>query len=240
LRYGTIMEMAEEAALSVQRRSSRWRARPALLRCGVWAGPLFIAVFLVEGGIRPDYDPLRHPISSLSLGRTGWTQRVNFWVTGGLYVAGALGLWRFRTHPSLTTQAGPILISTVGCGLVGAGVFSCDPINGYPPGTAEVSVQTRVGQLHDAFSAPVFVALPAAAVAYARVSSPAGDRGWVIGSLAAAVIQLATFVAAGTGFSQEQPALVPSAGAFQRASVEAGLGWLSALCARALLLQRRG
>lgn len=213
------------------------RSRAGLLRCGVMAGPLFISVFLAEGAVRSDYNPLRHPISALSLGPTGWTQRVNFWVTGGLYVAAAVGLWRSRTHPGLATRAGPTLLSTVGIGLIGAGVFPCDPINGYPPGTAEVRARTTTGKLHDLFSSPVFLCLPAAAVVYARAASRADDRTWVVGSLAAAVTQLAAFVAAGAGFSQEQPALVPWGGAFQRASVMAGFGWLSAWCARALRVQ---
>ena len=220
-------------------RSSWSRAREGLLRCGVVAGPLFISVFLVEGAVRPDYNPLRHPISSLALGPTGWTQRLNFWVAGGLYAAGALGLWRSQTQPGLATRAGPILLSTVGIGLIGAGVFPCDPINGYPPGTADVSGRTTVGRLHDLFSSPVFLCLPAAAVVYARAASRADDRTWVVVSLAAAVTQLAAFVAAGAGFSQQQPALVPLGGAFQRASVMAGFGWLSAWCARALRVQRR-
>jgi hypothetical protein len=220
--------------MDVPDRSPRPRTRAGLLRCGVVAGPVFTSVFLVEGAIRPDYNPLRHPISSLSLGPTGWSQRVNFWVTGGLYVAGALGLWRSRTQSGLDTRAGPILLGTVGVGLIGAGVFPCDPINGYPPGTVGMSARTPTGQLHDLFSSPVFLCLPAAAAVYARAASRAGDRTWVLSSLTAAVTQIVAFVAAGAGFSQEQPALMSSAGAFQRASVVAGFGWLSAWCAHAL------
>jgi hypothetical protein len=44
-----------------------------LLACGVIAGPLFVLVFVVEGATRADYDPLRHPVSSLALGYWGWT-----------------------------------------------------------------------------------------------------------------------------------------------------------------------
>jgi Protein of unknown function (DUF998) len=40
----------------------------ALFVCGVVAGPLFVLVFLIEGAMTPDYDPLRHPVSSLALG----------------------------------------------------------------------------------------------------------------------------------------------------------------------------
>ena len=53
------------------------RSRPTrrgLLSCGAVAGPLFVSVFWIEGVRRPDYKPLRHPVSSLSLGPRGWVQ----------------------------------------------------------------------------------------------------------------------------------------------------------------------
>lgn len=46
----------------------------ALLACGAIAGPLFIAVFLIAGATRADYDPLRHHISTLAIGDLGWIQ----------------------------------------------------------------------------------------------------------------------------------------------------------------------
>lgn len=42
----------------------------ALLACGAIAGPLFVVAFL-EGATCDDYDPLRHPVSSLALGPSG-------------------------------------------------------------------------------------------------------------------------------------------------------------------------
>jgi hypothetical protein len=59
----------------------------ALLSCGVIAGPLFVAAFLVEGAARVGYDPLRHPVSSLALGDHGWKQTANFVVAGLLTLA---------------------------------------------------------------------------------------------------------------------------------------------------------
>jgi Protein of unknown function (DUF998) len=44
----------------------------------------------------PDYDPLRLPISSLTLGPFGWTQTLNFSVVGLLTLAFAVGLVRLR------------------------------------------------------------------------------------------------------------------------------------------------
>jgi len=34
-----------------------------LLACGIIVPLFFSSVFLIEGAIRPDYSPLRHPIS---------------------------------------------------------------------------------------------------------------------------------------------------------------------------------
>jgi hypothetical protein len=76
-----------------------------LLPCGVVAGPLFVAAFLVEGATRADYDPLRHPVSSLQLGGTiGWTQIANFIIAGLLTLGFALGV-RSALWPS--TCSGP-------------------------------------------------------------------------------------------------------------------------------------
>ena len=65
---------------------ARWLAGQTrrLLRCGMWAGPVFTATFLAEGAVRDGYRPLRHPVSSLALGPRGWIQTVNFAVTGVL------------------------------------------------------------------------------------------------------------------------------------------------------------
>ena len=69
-----------------------WTRR--LLRCGVAAGPVFVAVFLFEGAVREGYRPLRHPVSSLALGSRGWIQAANFAVAGTLFLAAAKGLAR--------------------------------------------------------------------------------------------------------------------------------------------------
>jgi hypothetical protein len=53
------------------------RRRGLLLRRGASTGPLFVTVFLIEGARRADYTPIRHPVSSLSLGRQGWVQVAN-------------------------------------------------------------------------------------------------------------------------------------------------------------------
>ena len=135
-----------------------------LLWCGVVGPAFFVVSFLVQGAVRPGYDPLRHPVSSLSLGGgAAWVQSATFLITGLLVIAFAVGLGRAGCG-----RWTPILIGLVGLGLMGAGVFTSDPINGYPPGTPIPAPRTTSGILHDQFSTPVFTALPAACLVMAR------------------------------------------------------------------------
>lgn len=207
-----------------------------LLEAAAAAGPLFISAALVQGAVRPGYDPLRHPISSLSIGSKGWVQRANFLVTGALYLAGAHGLAhapRGRGNPE--TRTGPILISTVGLGLIGAAIFTTDPISGYPPGSPPTQDPLSVqAHLHNLASTPVFLCLPTAAAVYAHAFYRSGEPGWMVFSLGAAVAQLGTFVLAAAGFAQ-QPAFVAYGGLAQRVSLASGFGWLTALAARAMV-----
>lgn len=191
----------------------------ALLTCGAVAGPLFVVAFLVEGATRAGYDPLRHPVSSLSIGPSGWTQMANFLVTGLLVVAFALGLRQ---------RAAAILVGLIGIGLIGAAAFTCDPINGYPPGTPLAPVQTISGTLHNAFSALVFLGLPIACVVVARAAGRAGHQRFAAASIAAAIAFFTLFVLAALGFAQD-PTFLPIGGLMQRLCLAVGLGWLTAL-----------
>lgn len=83
-----------------------------LLACGAIAGLLFVLVFLLEGATRANYDPLRHPVSSLALGDYGWVQSANFVVAGLLTLAFSVGLRRVFRPP----RAGPGGHSWSGCG----------------------------------------------------------------------------------------------------------------------------
>jgi hypothetical protein len=204
-----------------------------LLRCGLAAGPVFVAVFLFEGAVREGYWPLRHPVSSLALGPRGWIQAGNFAVAGSLFLAGAAGLAR-ADDPASSSRAAPALIGAAGAGLIGSAVFTTDPVSGYPPGTPDALTRlSRTGAAHNLAAVPVFAGLPAAALVCGWRSSRAGQRGFGRYSAATAVTMLATMALAAAGFGQS-PRLVPLGGLFQRASIITGFGWLTALSARAL------
>jgi hypothetical protein len=215
------------------RRTGSGRLTARLLRCGVAAGPLFITTFLAAGATRADYDPLRHPVSSLALGPHGWVQVVNFVTAGVLCGAAAVGL--ARAPLTVRTRIGPILVGGAALGLLGSGAFLTDPVSGYPPGTPDllVSHSSTETMLHDLFAIPVFLGLPAAALAYGWAFRRAGDRGWATYSTASGLGMLATFVLTSAAFAQA-PALVEFGGLLQRLTITIGLGWLTAVSLRAL------
>ena len=204
-----------------------------LLRCGVAAGPAFVAVFLLEGALRDSYRPLRHPVSSLALGPRGWIQAGNFAVAGTLFLAGAAGLARAgKAVPS--SRVAPALIGAAGAGLIGSAIFTTDPVSGYPPGTPDALTEpSRTGTVHNLAAIPVFVGLPAAALACGWRSWRAGQNRFALYSCGSAVTMLTSMLLAGAGFGQSRR-LVNLGGLFQRASIITGFAWLTALSAQAL------
>ena len=209
----------------------------ALLACGAIGGPAFVVVFLIEGATRINYSPLRQPVSSLSLGAFGSIQIANFITTGCLLLAFAMGLRR-ALRPSGGSTWGPVLVGSLAFGLIGAGVFIADPLNGYPPGTPMVPLERTVhGRLHDLFGLPVFLGLPIACFVFSRVFARLGERGWAIYSTLSGFLMFVAFVLAGMGFSQN-PSLVNVAGVFQRLSITIGWSWMTLLAVH--LLRGRG
>ncbi|MEV5892415.1 DUF998 domain-containing protein [Nonomuraea fuscirosea] len=121
-----------------------------------------------RGRIPRRLQPLRHPVSSLALGPSGWTQIANFITTGLLMLLFAIGLRRHLHAAGRPSTWGPLLVGTYAIGLIGAGVFVTDPVGGYPLGTPAQAVHTWHGMLHDSpFSLSVFASLAAACFVFA-------------------------------------------------------------------------
>ena len=172
------------------------RGTRALLACGLVAGPLWWAVVLVQMVTRPGFDVRRHAISLLSLGDVGWIQVINFIVAGTLLVAGALGMRR-ALDGGRGGAWGPPLVGAFGLGLIGAGLFAPDPLNGFPPGTPTSPGQLSVhGALHLLFSSASFLSLiVVASVVFARRFAALAQRGLAVYAVAAGVCVLAAWAA---------------------------------------------
>ncbi len=173
---------------------TRW-----LLRCGLVAGPAFVIVFSVDGATRPGYRPLRHPVSSLSLGPRGWVQVTNFAVTGALYLAAAAGLAR-AADPATRARTDSGLVAVAAAGLIGAAAFRTDPVSGYPPGSPDVPARpSRTGTAHNLLSAGVFLGVPAAAFADGWRALRRGRVGWGLYCAGTAMSMLAAMGGGGRG-----------------------------------------
>jgi len=200
------------------------------LTAGAIAGPLFAATALVEGALRPDYHPIRHPISSLAFGPRRGVQIANFLLTGALYAGLAVGLSRARDEDDRSSVM-PMLVGSSAAGLVLSGLFTADPVSGYPIGTPDRAVPTAVGTLHNLAAIPLVVGVTGSAMVEARHSVKRGEYVWAALSAAVVVLMPFTFVLAGAGFAQ-QPRLVARAGLMQRISVGTALGWVTVLAIR--------
>jgi hypothetical protein len=205
--------------------------RTRLLLCGAMAGPFFTIVWFVQGLIRADYDPMRHAISSLSVGELGWIQIANFLITGSLLLAFSIEL-RGRLRGPAGSIWGPLLIGLLGIGLIGSGIFVTDPLNGYPPGSpVSPTERTLHGILHDLFGIPFFLGLPITCLVFARFFAGRGERSWAWYSLLSGVGMFAVFFVARLGFRllPTYPDLAANFGLLQRITVTTGLTWLTLL-----------
>jgi Protein of unknown function (DUF998) len=103
-----------------------------LLRCGVLAGPFYLAVGLIQALLRDGFDFARHPLSLLANGPGGWVQTANFVLTGLMVLAAAVGFGRVL---GTTSRAVTWFLGGFGVSMIVAAMFPADPVDGFPPGT---------------------------------------------------------------------------------------------------------
>ena len=172
----------------------------ALLRCGIVAGPLYIAVGAIQLVIRPGFDVRYNMLSQMALGDLGWIQSANFAVTGLLVLASAIGIRRALRSGSGSTWV-PRLIAVYGLGLIAAAIFGADPGFGFPPGTpaGPPTTMSTHGLLHLVSAALGFFAIIAACLVFARRFAKAGRRGWATYSVFTGVFFLVAFLGTASG-----------------------------------------
>ena len=199
-----------------------------LLTGGAIGGPLFVAVFTVEGARREGYDPLREPVSALALGERGWVQRTNFLATGMLMLACSRGLGRLPADHPAASRWGARLVGLYAIGLVGAGVFVTDPVEYGAPEAGVRMKPSQHGMLHGLFSLQVFATLGMAGLTYASRFARTRKPVWAGISALTGVLVPGGLVVFGQALSREG-GLRPVAGLIQRLAICAGWSWVSAL-----------
>ena len=202
-----------------------------LLAGGIVAGPLFMASIMIHGALKPDYNWLRHPASSLALGPYGWIQSLTFIAAGLLTLAFAMVLWRtLRKSAPAGTTWGPLLIGWWAIMLIADGIFTTDPASGYPLGTPDIATtHTLHGNLHDGFALPAFVGMIiACSFVFSRWFARRGERKWAVYSVVNGIIMAAAFVLSSIAFSQPTQ-LVAYGGLFQRIFALGSWSYITAL-----------
>ena len=178
------------------------RVTRSLLGYGVLAGPLYVAVVLAQALLRPGFDLAHDDASLLANGTLGWIQRANFAVTGVMVIACAIGIRRALDGGRAATWA-PRLLGLYGAGLIGAGLFAADPMNGFPHGTpaGRPAAVSLAGTLHVAAAGIGFLGLIAATFVLARRFAALGERGWAAGSALTGILFLVGFGGIASGSS---------------------------------------
>jgi hypothetical protein len=114
--------------------AGRAGATARLLAAGALAAPLFAGSVLAQAATRDGYDITRHPASVLADGSLGFLQVATFLACGALTLGYAAGARRaLATGPG--ARWAPRLLAVQGVGLLVAGVFRMDPVDGFPVGT---------------------------------------------------------------------------------------------------------
>ncbi len=205
------------------RTNTKW-----LLCCGPVAALLFVTTFSIEGALRPHYEASRYPVSSLSLESHGYVQVLNFLISGLLFILFSFGIQK-QILVLKSSKKIANLVMLAGAGLSGAGIFSTDPVFGYPEYLPLRMAQfTFTGHMHDLVSLLVFICIPWACFVARKNFKEAGDYFMSAYSLVTSVVVLLTFILAGAGFKQA-PYLVEFAGVLQRSSIISGCLWLAVL-----------
>jgi hypothetical protein len=178
------------------------RVTRSLLGYGAVAGPLYVIVVLAQALFRPGFNLAHDDASLLSNGSLGWIQVANFLVTGLMVIACAVGMRRALAG-GRSAAWGPILLAVYGLGLIGAGIFVADPMNGFPAGapSGRPTIVTTHGMLHIAAAGIGFLGLVAACFVFARRFAGERRRGWMLFSLVTGVAFLAAFAGLASGSS---------------------------------------
>lgn len=130
-----------------------------------WAGIigpiLFVAIFTLEGWLRPGYQPLRMYISELSLGPRGWIQIVNFIVFGLLLLVFTRAI-AAEFQSGKAARARIVLLTILAISFLVSGPFVMDPVS-TPP-----DQMTLHGTLHGIFGGIVFTLMPISCFVFLR------------------------------------------------------------------------
>jgi hypothetical protein len=187
-------------------------------------GPvLFVAIFTLEGWLRPGYESMRMFVSELALGSRGWIQVVNFVAFGVLFLVFTRGV-AAEFQDGKASRAGPILLTIIGISFLASGPLVMDPV------ATPVDQLSWHGKLHtNLFGALVFSLSPISCFVFLRrFREDLKWRRFQSWTLAAGTITAAAVLLMSIG--PTNPPAAPNAfnewiGLIQRTFIVTYLGW---------------
>lgn len=199
----------------------------AMLWFGTIGPLLFVLAVLVQDILKPDFNPMRHFVSHLSLGKYGWVNVLNLIVLGFSIMLFSAGVRTYFKNGTASVW-GPRLSLLAGIAFVLNGIFAIDPGLGFPPGVAPI--KTVHGTIHE-FAGPVtFATLTAICFVFARRFSEEPEwRGWAAVSRLVGFIIPTTWVICSVLVGLDYAGVYPSApgGLFERISLGSACIWLA-------------
>jgi hypothetical protein len=203
-------------------------------RIAVWAGMigpvLFVAIFTLEGFMRPGYEARSMFISELALGPRGVIQDVNFIVLGALVLVFAWGV-AHELGDGKASRAGPIVLAIIGVALLASGFFVMDPVTSTTYRSAPPTDQlTLHAKAHGIFGALFFTFAPVSCFVFLRrFRMEARWRPMVAWSIAARAVLVADILLMRIG--PTRPPRPPNAlnewcGVLQRVAAVAFFAWM--------------
>jgi hypothetical protein len=170
----------------------------ALLACGVVAGPLYVAVTLIQALTRDGFDLRQHRFTYLTAGDLGWIHQLNMVLVGVLTILLAIGARRVLRGGRGALWA-PRLLGLLGLAYAVGGLLSADPVVGFPPGTTPEMVQTTLeGRVQNASRGISTLFLLATAGTIASWFAARGRRGWAVFYGAAIPVAFAALTGVGS------------------------------------------
>ena len=191
-----------------------------------WAGmlgpTLFVTIFMLEGWLRPGYNPLSTFVSALSLGPRGWIQIVNFMVFGTLMLVFTRAV-AAEFQSGKASRGGLILLTIIATCYLLSGPFVMDPT-----GTPRNQMSFH-GTLHGIFGGIVFSLMPISCFVFLRRFRE--DPNWqflqwwtlALGTISAAAVILLTVA---TKLPDTQNIFTAWLGLIQRTAIVPFMIWL--------------
>ena len=199
-----------------------------LALAGLVAPLWFTVLVVIQSVLQPDYSQIAQPISALAAWPLGWVQDLNFFVTGSLLIAFAVGLHLCVARQRVGWIA-PLLLVTSGIGVILVGAF--------PWRREGLELIEPASHVVGAFCTFLGAGLGLIALSWRMAGDPSW-RGLVKYTRACGIAIVALFIALGFFAVEDGTPLHPWAGLVQRLLLAVWLPCMLVLSSKLLKLAK--